>query len=58
MVFENIYKLSDILSIVSIVLVIIGGIFTYYQWRRNVSLKRASYIRSCTNRGKSSIMST
>ena len=35
---------SDIFAGISLILVIIGGIFAYYQWRRNVSLKRASYI--------------
>ena len=53
MVFENTYKLSDILSIISVILVIIGGIFTYYQWRRNVSLKRASYINELTEKIRS-----
>lgn len=53
MIFENTYKLSDILSIVSIVLVIIGGFFTCYQWRRNVSLKRASYINELTEKIRS-----
>lgn len=53
MVFENTYKLSDILSIISIILVIIGGIFAYYQWRRNVSLKRASYINELTEKIRS-----
>lgn len=48
MIFENTYDLSDILSATSIILVIIGGAFAYYQWRRSVSLKRASYINDLT----------
>lgn len=53
MVFENTYKLSDILSVISIIFVAIGGAFAYYQWRRNVSLKRASYINELTEKIRS-----
>lgn len=53
MAFENTYNLSDILSAISLMLVIIGGIFAYYQWRRNVSLKRASYINELTEKIRS-----
>ena len=41
---------SDIFAGISLILVIIGGIFAYYQWRRNVSLKRASYINELTEK--------
>lgn len=41
--------LSDIFAGISLILVIIGGVFAYYQWRRNVSLKRASYINELTD---------
>lgn len=53
MVFENTYKLSDILSAISILLVIFGGIFAYYQWRKNVLIKRASYINELTEKIRS-----
>lgn len=53
MIFENTYALSDILDGISIGLVIIGGIFAYYQWRRSVSLKRASYINELTEKIRS-----
>ena len=53
MVFDNTYTPSDILSIVSLVLVIIGGIFTYYQWRKTVLIKRASYINELTEKIRS-----
>ena len=53
MVFENTYKLSDILSIISILLVIVGGIFAYYQWHKNVLIKRASYINELTEKIRS-----
>lgn len=42
--------LSDIFAGISLILVIIGGVFAYYQWRRNVSLKRASYINELTEK--------
>ena len=41
---------SDIFAGISLILVIIGGVFAYYQWRRNVSLKRASYINELTEK--------
>lgn len=53
MTFKNVYDLSDILSAISIVLVIIGGVFAYYQWRKSVSLKRASYINDLTEKIRS-----
>lgn len=53
MVFENTYKLSDILSVISIILAIVGGVFAYYQWCRNISLKRASYINELTEKIRS-----
>lgn len=41
---------SDFFAGISLILVVIGGIFAYYQWRRNVSLKRASYINELTEK--------
>lgn len=42
--------LSDFFSGISLLLVIIGGIFAYYQWRKNISLKRANYINELTEK--------
>lgn len=42
--------ISDIISAISVVLVIIGGLFGYYQWKRNVLLKRAGYINELTEK--------
>lgn len=53
MIFKNVYDFSDILSAISIVLVIIGGAFAYYQWRKSISLKRASYINDLTEKIRS-----
>lgn len=44
MTFVNEIKISDITSSISIILVMVGGIFGYYQWRKNILLKRAGYI--------------
>ncbi len=44
MTFKTEISISDIFAGISLILVVIGGIFAYYQWRRNVSLKRAGYI--------------
>ena len=48
---------SDIFAGISLILVIIGGIFAYYQWRRNVSLKRASYINELTEKIRTNFFS-
>lgn len=45
--------LSDILSIISLVLIVIGGLFTLYQWRKNMLLKRAGYINELTEKIRS-----
>lgn len=48
--FTNEISISDIASVFSVVLVILGGIFGYYQWRKNVLLKRAGYINDLTEK--------
>lgn len=53
MIFANEISISDITSTISVVLVIIGGVFGYYQWRRNVLLKRAGYINELTEKIRS-----
>lgn len=50
MAFSNTYSVSDIISAVSAVLVVIGGLFAFVQWRKNVALKRASYINELTEK--------
>lgn len=44
MTFANEITISDVTSTISVILVILGGIFGYYQWRKSVLLKRAGYI--------------
>lgn len=50
MIFTNEISISDITSALSVVLVIFGGVFGYYQWRKNVLLKRAGYINDLTEK--------
>jgi len=50
MLFIRTAEVSDITAIVSIILVIVGGLFAYYQWRKSLSLKRASYINDLTEK--------
>lgn len=50
MFFINEITISDITSIISIILLIIGGIFGYYQWEKNIKLKRAEYINELTEK--------
>lgn len=50
MTFTNEISISDITSIISVCLVIAGGIFGFFQWRKNVLLKRAGYINELTEK--------
>ena len=50
MTFANEITISDVTSTVSIILVILGGIFGYYQWRKNILLRRAEYINELTEK--------
>ena len=50
MVFINEIKISDIISIISLILVMVGGIFGYYQWRKNILLRKAEYINELHKR--------
>ena len=42
--------LSDIFTGLSLLLVIGGGIFAYFRWRKDIALKRASYINELTEK--------
>ena len=50
MVFINEIKISDIIPIISLILVMAGGIFGYYQWRKSILLRRAEYINELTEK--------
>jgi hypothetical protein len=48
-------KVSDIISGISILLVIVGGIFGFIQWRKNIKIKKASYINELTEKIRSDL---
>lgn len=39
-------SISDIITILSFISIIVGGIFTLYKWNINLKLKRAEYIKA------------
>lgn len=41
---------SDIISIIALILSVVGGIFSLFQWRNNNRLKRAEFIRELTEK--------
>lgn len=46
-------SVSDVLSILTFLTVIIGGIFGFHKWRKDVNLKRAEYINVLTEKIRS-----
>ena len=48
MSFNNEFDLGDIISIVTLLIAIAGGIFGLFQWRLSVKTKRAEYINELT----------
>ncbi len=46
---SNNWSISDVLSFISIILVIIGGIFGYKQWVYSNKTKRADFINQIIN---------
>lgn len=48
-------KVSDIISFISILLVMIGGIFGFIQWHKNIKIKKASYINELTEKIRSDL---
>lgn len=44
------WSIDNYLTVVSLGLVFIGGIFTIYQWRKTLDLKRADYIKELTEK--------
>lgn len=53
MTFCNEYDLGDIISVVSTVIIILGGLFTFFQWKKSVRIKRADYINELTEKIRS-----
>ena len=48
MVFENTYTVGDILTAISILVVILGGVFSLIQWNKKQLLQRGEYITQLT----------
>lgn len=48
--FINEITVENITDICSMLLVIVGGGFAYYQWKRSVALKRAEFINELTEK--------
>lgn len=48
--FINEFTVGDIISFISMVLVVIGGCFGYHQWRKSVKIKRAEYLNELTEK--------
>ena len=44
--------LSDLFTGISLLLVIIGGLFAYHKWRRDIALKKADYINELTDKSR------
>lgn len=53
MIFCNEYDLGDIISIVSAVFILFGGLFTFIQWKKSVRIRRADYINELTEKIRS-----
>ena len=48
--FINEFSVGDIISFISMFLVVIGGCFGYHQWRKSVKIKRAEYLNELTEK--------
>lgn len=46
-------KVSDVTACISVLLVIVGGIFGFIQWHKNLEIKKASYINELTEKIRS-----
>ena len=44
-IFGSVISLTDIMSVLAFLALVISGIFALYQWSENVKLKRAEYIK-------------
>ena len=53
--FCNEYNLGDIVSIVSTIFILLGGLFTFMQWKKSVRIKRAEYINELTEKIRTDI---
>lgn len=50
MIFNNTFSIGDIIDLLSIMLVVVGGFFALYQWKNTSKIKRADYIKELTEK--------
>lgn len=50
MIFNNTFSIGDIIDLLSIMLVVVGGLFAWCQWKNATKIKRADYINELTEK--------
>lgn len=45
-IFSPVITIADVMSVLAFLALVISGIFALYQWRENIKLKRAEYIKT------------
>ena len=50
MEFTNTFDLGDVISFVSMLLVVLGGFFGFHQWKNSIKIKRAEYLEKLTEK--------
>ena len=55
MIFDNTFNAGDIVALLGFIAVIIGGLFSLHQYRKNLVLKRADYIMVLTEKIRSDV---
>ena len=44
--FDNTFYISDLLGILTLITILVGGLFALYKWNKSMRIKRADYIKS------------
>lgn len=55
MIFDNTFNIGDIIAILGLFAVIVGGLFSFHQYRKNLLLKRADYTMLLTKETRSDL---
>lgn len=50
MIFNNTIGYAEIISSISLLFVIVGAIFTFFQWKKSIKKQRADYINDLTEK--------
>jgi len=48
--FNNVFDIGDIISTISLLVVIFGGFFGYHQWKKTIKINRANYLNELTEK--------